>query len=249
MKNTRSLPILFLGLYLTVPAGAQTGVTLLVRTDMDCYWKLDGQPMGLLKADDSKVVPASSGEHLIQANSAGGVATIRDIVKVDEGQKIVNIQLKSRHDELLKLQFAETVKKQAETVAAWHPVWTDPDNGLMWSQKDNGSDVNWNQANDYCAKLELAGYNDWRLPTIEELQGIYDPSVSVERVFEMGTFKVHVKGNLKLSGWDWSSSQGESPGKPWQMAWLLSFTENEPLAFPLDFNYSTRALCVRHSGD
>jgi hypothetical protein len=83
----------------------------------------------------------------------------------------------------------------------------------MWSKKDNGSKVNWNQASDYCSKLQLAGYNDWRLPTIEELQGIYDPSVGVRRVFEMGPFIVHVKGNLDLTGWQWSSTQGDYPGK------------------------------------
>lgn len=29
----------------------------------------------------------------------------------------------------------------------------------MWTKKDNGSDVNWNQANAYCSNLLLADYS------------------------------------------------------------------------------------------
>ncbi|MFP5237877.1 MAG: DUF1566 domain-containing protein [Acidobacteriota bacterium] len=43
-------------------------------------------------------------------------------------------------------------------------TWTDPATGLMWAARDNGSDVNWNQAKEYCSKLRLAGDRDWRLP-------------------------------------------------------------------------------------
>lgn len=94
----------------------------------------------------------------------------------------------------------------------------------MWTKKDNGSDVNWNQANAYCSNLHLAGYSGWSLTTIQELQGIYDPSVGSQSLFNDGAkFNVHVKGNLNLTGWDWSSSQVDASGKPSQQAWLLNF--------------------------
>src|SRR5690242_17745520 len=50
--------------------------------------------------------------------------------------------------------------------------WTDPSTGLMWAGKDNGKDVNWHKAINYCRDLRLGGYSDWRLATIDELQGI-----------------------------------------------------------------------------
>ena len=245
MKNICNLPLLFLGLCLSALAEAQAGVTLLVKTDMDCNWKLDGQPMGLLKADDSKVVPVLPGKHLIQAATIDGVVKIRTKVEVDQGQKMVEIQLKSQHDQKLKMQQAETARKQAEAEAALNPTWTDPDTGLMWTKKDNGSDVNWNQASDYCSNLQLAGYSGWRLPTIEELQGIYDPSVRLQAVFDYGAINVHVKGNLQLTGWDWSSSQGKSS----EWAFDFSFDNENRGPFPLGFSYSSRALCVRRSGE
>jgi len=128
-------------------------------------------------------------------------------------------------------------------------TWTAPATNLMWTKKDNGSDVNWNQAKAYCSNLHLAGYGGWRLPTIKELQDIYDPSVNSPKLYDdRATFNVHVKGNLNLTGWDWSSSQVDASGQSTQQGWLLNFgQEGQAISFPLGFSFSGRALCVRHS--
>jgi hypothetical protein len=46
--------------------------------------------------------------------------------------------------------------------------------GLMWQQADDGEARNWEDALAYAEGLELAGYNDWRLPNAKELQSIVD---------------------------------------------------------------------------
>jgi hypothetical protein len=270
VKNVCRLTLLFLGLCLpalagaqaagvqaagTQAAGAQADATLLVKTDADCNWKLDGQPMDPLKAKGSRVVAVSLGEHRIRAATTDGVTKIRIDVEIAQGQQFVEIQLKDEHEKELYRQKVEAIRKQAEAEAALHPTWTDPATGLMWAKTDNGSDVSWEQASDYCAKSELAGYKDWRLPTIEELQGIYDSSVSVDAaLFDIDwVLRVHVKGNLKLTGSNWSSSQEHHSDSTWPVARVFDFAEmekEEPESFPLGgFNYSMRALCVRRSGE
>ncbi len=46
--------------------------------------------------------------------------------------------------------------------------------GLMWQKADDGKARDWHNAMKYCEKLELAGYDDWHLPNIKELQSIVD---------------------------------------------------------------------------
>jgi hypothetical protein len=49
---------------------------------------------------------------------------------------------------------------------------------LMWAVKDNGYDINWPEAESYCKNYRGGGYTDWRLPTQDELAGLYDVSKS-----------------------------------------------------------------------
>lgn len=51
---------------------------------------------------------------------------------------------------------------------------TDNTTGLMWMQNDSRSAVNWEDALSYAENLEYAGYSDWRLPDVKELQSIVD---------------------------------------------------------------------------
>src|ERR1039457_8655 len=88
--------------------------------------------------------------------------------------------------------------------------WIDPSTGLMWAGKDNGKVVSWNEAMKYCRDLRLAGYSDWRLATLGELEGIYDKNANAPGRAGPGTgrpFTFHVKGNLFLTGNQWSSTR------------------------------------------
>jgi hypothetical protein len=52
--------------------------------------------------------------------------------------------------------------------------------GLMWALENNGANVNWNVANQFCQNFRLGGYADWRLPTLKELAALYDPKSTSE---------------------------------------------------------------------
>ena len=51
---------------------------------------------------------------------------------------------------------------------------TDNRTNLMWAAKDNGRHIAWQDAKDYCENYRGGGYTDWRMPTQDELAGIYD---------------------------------------------------------------------------
>lgn len=50
---------------------------------------------------------------------------------------------------------------------------TNKDSGLMW-QQETPEKMTWDQAETYCKNLNLGGYTDWRLPTIQELLSMVD---------------------------------------------------------------------------
>jgi hypothetical protein len=52
-------------------------------------------------------------------------------------------------------------------------VYKDMETGLMWQVEDNGVDIDWAAAKDYCEQLNWGGYNDWRIPTQDELATLY----------------------------------------------------------------------------
>ncbi|MGD0736373.1 MAG: DUF1566 domain-containing protein [Terracidiphilus sp.] len=84
-------------------------------------------------------------------------------------------------------------------------VWSDPDTRLMWMKKDNLGNVNWQQAIEYCQASHFAGFDDWRLPTIDELKSLVDPTVKKRQAG-------YIKGNLQPTGAEWSSSPGKHQG-------------------------------------
>jgi len=50
----------------------------------------------------------------------------------------------------------------------------DTKTNLMWAAKDNDNDINWADAKSYCENYRGGGYTDWRMPTQDELSGLYD---------------------------------------------------------------------------
>jgi Protein of unknown function (DUF1566) len=136
--------------------------------------------------------------------------------------------------------------------------WVDPSTGLMWAGKDSGKDESWKNAVKYCRDMRLAGYSNWRLATLDELEGIYDKSANAPGLARLGgpatgsAFTWHVKGNLFLTGNQWSSSQRiDDRGKPSGYVWYFDFNEGRPNDDPTGWPYpfvNRRVLCVRGSG-
>jgi hypothetical protein len=116
-------------------------------------------------------------------------------------------------------------------------TWTDSKTGLMWTARDNGSPITQPQALAYCQNLSLADTRDWRLPTVDELQSIYDPD-AIE-----GGIK-HVKGSIKLASYyAWSSSRGTFAVD----ALVFGFLSGNRTSLAVNSPSVMHALCVRNA--
>jgi hypothetical protein len=114
--------------------------------------------------------------------------------------------------------------------------WIDPDTHLTWTAADNGSGLSLSQALRYCRSLTLAGFRDWTLPSIDDLQGIVSTAETQNGY--------RIKGPIKLSGWQWSSTPGKQEGE----GWALDFGDGGRASVAAGDSGLNRALCVRHAG-
>jgi hypothetical protein len=72
---------------------------------------------------------------------------------------------------------------------------TDRSTGLMWMQDDSGIGMTWEKALEFAEGNTFAGYTDWRLPSVKELQSIVDyarapgttNSAAIDRIFNCTT--------------------------------------------------------------
>ncbi len=83
---------------------------------------------------------------------------------------------------------------------------TDYSTGLMWQQVVPAIEMDWEAALNYCEDLSLAGYDDWRLPNINELVSILN--YSYDNAFIDTTYFIYNPNNLNL----WSSTISEVVG-------------------------------------
>jgi len=149
-----------------------------------------------------------------------------------------------------KAQSSMQGKNSAEETLA-RGYWIDPAIGLIWTAKDNGNDIAWGNAVKYCRNLKLAGYSDWRLPTIDELENIYDGSGFTAPHSKGSTPALagRAKGGLLLTGArEWSSTRVlDDRGHRTGIAWQYDFAHGERWRLdPIGYRGSLRALCVRH---
>ena len=157
------------------------------------------------------------------------------------------------NEALKQAQEQEGRKLALVTQAVGH--WNDPSTGLMWAAKDSRKDLSWKNAAKYCRNLRTAGYSDWRLANLSEMQSIYDRNTFSPGLgaHEASPTTWHVKGYLFLTAYEWSSNyRMDDRGHPSGYADYFDFSSgqsnDDPTGWPYGYKYR-HALCVRGSGD
>ena len=115
-------------------------------------------------------------------------------------------------------------------------VVLDRASGLMWQQSGSVNEISCSEAKEYVARLnsdQFAGYNDWRLPTLEEAMSLMEPT---ER--SNGMYIDPVFDNTQR--WIWTSDTNETA-----LAWLANFVSGNCYTYPNDYFDFTSGGYVR----
>jgi hypothetical protein len=114
-------------------------------------------------------------------------------------------------------------------------TWTN----LMWAARDNGSNINWENAKSYCENYRCGGYTDWRMPTLYELaELLYDADKSYKT--KQKNYEVHLTEFIQLSDFCvWASDTFDSEAAAFEFIGGAQYLSNQ------SFDGHLRALPVR----
>jgi len=73
----------------------------------------------------------------------------------------------------------------------------DTNTGLIWASRDNGEDIRWKDAKQYCDNYQGGGHTDWRMPTKNELLALFDKSISHKA--EQKNYEIHMTNLIHLT--------------------------------------------------
>jgi formylglycine-generating enzyme required for sulfatase activity len=94
-------------------------------------------------------------------------------------------------------------------------TWKDAKIGLEWQFKSPG-EISWHEAMEYAKSLSLDGKNDWRLPTLAELETLLDRSILYDKLRPVMRKQVPFQDTLSY----WSST---TFAPDTSSAWIVMF--------------------------
>lgn len=136
---------------------------------------------------------------------------------------------------------AKEIDRDGRFVAYADGTVLDTRTNLMWAARDNGKGINRNDARTYCENYRAGGYTDWRMPTQEELAGLYNAGKSRPGACNTN-YKIHVATEFIdiTCFWVWVSEKNGSEET------FFSFSPEYGAGVPRSYAvYAGRALPVR----
>ena len=132
---------------------------------------VDGSVRGMGQLED--LIGTIAQQLLVTPEKAKRLQELRELKEEAARRK-----RKKEEPEKLEAQRGKEIGRDGRFIAYSKGFVIDTETGLMWAAKDNGSDINYHGARAYCENYQGAGYTDWRLPSLDELEGLYDESAS-----------------------------------------------------------------------
>ena len=132
-----------------------------------------------------------------------------------------------------QIAWGEEAKGTERFQAVGKNIVYDSQTELMWAVRDNGKDVDWYDADNYCKDFEAGGYSDWRLPDVKELATLYTKGTKNKD----GYFIIDLIKITDCCMWSADTNMGGAE--------IFSFKSGKkPVGFLAD-TYQLRALPVR----
>ena len=102
----------------------------------------------------------------------------------------------------------------------------------MWedTKKSANTAINSEDANEYCETLNLGNYDDWKIPTYEQLELLYKVK---EKLYNGYGVKFY-----------WSNNRFQDKAKIWDYAYGKDFTKGKKQKSIIEFK-KARIRCVR----
>ncbi len=100
---------------------------------------------------------------------------------------------------------------------------TDNASGLMWLEVDLGVAVDWEQALSLAENSTLAGYDDWRLPDVKELQSIVSYDGSYPAINQEYFSCTELSENENYYYWTGTSAYFSEMAPEYDSAWYVAF--------------------------
>jgi len=110
----------------------------------------------------------------------------------------------------------------------------DTKTNLMWAAEESVT-LSWDDAQKYCRKFRGGGYKDWRMPSLKELEGLYDPGKQPDCGCVTHLIEMYDGPNC----WEWSSKNKDTE------AAFFAFNLNGEQWLPKSNNSSVHIRPVR----
>ncbi len=123
-------------------------------------------------------------------------------------------------------------------------VWLDTDNNLYWQKEHEKIRMTWDEANKYAQRLNdirFAGFENWRLPTLDELQTLITSEAYTNRYNYSFYIKEELIDDMQTTSSGYWTSTLKRDEK--NVAWYVYFSNKQIGNYDTDFNYYVR--CVR----
>ncbi len=198
--------------------------TLVIKTDTTCQLAIKGEDRGTLEAQANQRLPVEPGKQLIECVSEN--RRVEQTETVGAGRQSV-------------VQLALPPPARFEPVSEGVK---DNKQNLIWAEHDNGSDINWTNATQYCSGLG----SGWTLPSSAALLSMYDASGKYPVPYVYWGTTTAAKPATALINFTgmiyWTSEQNGA-----SEAWGVFLIDGSRFSFPVTFTDGERALCVRRS--